>query len=243
MGKKNTPDSKAGLPDDTLDESTTPVGGFAFFLSLLLLLPSSIVLLALALARLGSQSVGPLLLLVVGAVIGGLITHLFLRKHLSVLLHEWKHSVVSNLVGNKRKRMRIDEHSGFFEYSYTKETAHFNFLIALAPYIIPVFTLVAALTIFAVQPDAHWKSVALLGVGYGADVLMNLRDISPIQTDISLIRGGYWFGVSYIAAWNVTILALVIAWCAAGGSGLSLLLQDLSSLFFAVHPITRELIR
>jgi hypothetical protein len=243
MEKEPRLGTKRNKAEDQPEEKPVAVGGFAFLLSLLLLLPSSVALLTLCILRLGAESMWPLLTLLVGAVLGGTFAHLFVRRHISVLLHEWKHSVVSNLVGNKRKRMKIDEHSGFFEYSYTKETAHFNFLIALAPYIIPVFTFVAGLLVFAVNPDAHWKAVALLGVGYGADLLLNLRDISPIQTDISLIRGGYRFGVSYIAAWNLTILSLVIAWGSAGGSGLSLLLQDLSSLFFALHPVTRELMR
>jgi hypothetical protein len=227
--------------DEATEKEQSPIGGFAFFLSLTLLLPTSLVLLALALSRLEQASLIPLCTLLGATGAGCLLAHVLVKRHISVLLHEFKHSLISNLVGNKRKRMKIDEQSGFFEYTYTKQTAHFNFLIALAPYIIPVFTFVATLFIFTLSPDVHWKAVALLGIGYGADVLMNVRDISPIQTDISLIRGGYWFGVTYIAAWNFTILALVLAWSASGVTGLTVLLQDLSSLFFAIHPVTREL--
>jgi hypothetical protein len=218
------------------DEQQKPVGGLAFFLSLFLLSPSSVVLLLFAFSYTTLDNAHLLALLLIATLTGAVAARVLIKRHISVLLHESKHSLVSNLVGNKRKRMHIDEHSGFFEYSFTKETAHFNFLIALAPYIVPVFTSLCSIGLLAGGLKERWQAIVLLGLGYGADLLLNLRDVSPIQTDISLIRGGYSFGLTYIAAWNLTIFALVIAWTLDGGNGLTHLLRDIAAIFLNLHP-------
>lgn len=221
---------------DREEQQQKPVGGIAFFLSLVLLLPSSVVLIVLGLSYITLDNAHHLAVLLSAIAAGALAARILIKRHISVLLHESKHSLVSNLVGNKRKRMHIDEDSGFFEYSYTKETAHFNFLISLAPYIVPVFTFVCALALLALGFKEHWQAIVVLGLGYGADLLLNVRDISPVQTDISLIRGGYSCGLTYIAAWNLTIFALVVAWTLDGGGGLAHLLRDIASIFLAFHP-------
>ncbi len=223
--------------DNTAEtEKQEPVGGLAFFLSLFLLLPAAFVLLVFSFSYVTLDNAHHLAILAATSIVGALSARAFIKRHVSVLLHESKHSLVSNLVGNKRKKMHIDANSGFFEYSFTKETAHFNFLIALAPYIVPVFSFISTILLLAMGFKERWQAIALVGLGYGADFLLNVRDISPIQTDISLIRGGYSFGLTYIAAWNMVIFALVIAWTLDGGAGLTHLLSDVAAIFLNLHP-------
>ena len=221
---------------DPVATESRPIGGFAFFLSLTLLSPTALTLLALALSYANLDNTPNLGVLVSSSFVGALSAQLLIKRHISVLLHESKHSVVSNLVGNKLNKMHIDEHSGYIEYSYTKETAHLNFLIALAPYILPLFSVISVLLICSLGEMGRWPSITILGLGYGADLLLNLRDVSPVQTDISLIRGGYSLGLAYIVAWNIAILALVLAWTLDGSAGLASLLRDVGTIFLSAHP-------
>lgn len=214
---------------------TDVVGGFAFFLSLGAILPTGVILVALSLQLLSGDSSKYAGSFVAAAAVGALCAHLFIKGHISVLIHEFKHSLVSNLVGNKRKGMKIGRDSGYFEYAYSKETKHFNAFISVAPYIVPVFTFVAALLAFATARQGHLAAVLIVGFGYGIDLVLNIRDISPVQTDLSLIRGGYRIGVLYVVAWNVLIFGVLTSWILGGISGWMHILESLSVFFVKLH--------
>lgn len=227
------PRSKARKKEkDTTDEV---VGGFAFFLSLLALLPTGILFFGLALFQVRDADIKIAGTFIISIVFGAVLTQGMIRGHFSVLLHEFKHSLISNLVGNKRKGMRIDERSGHFEYAYTKKTAHFNAFISLAPYIVPIFTFVAVLMAFATCSNDPVLAAVVIGLGYGADLLLNARDISPVQTDITLIRGGYGIGLLYIAAWNLIIASVVLAWAFQGPAGIVELFATISKAFIHIY--------
>jgi len=151
----------------------------------------------------------------------------FINGHLSVLFHETKHSVFSNLVGNKSKKMRIKKETGSFEYSYTDKTKQYNAFIALAPYWMPLFTVptVGAVALLVGQPSL--VSLFIVGTAYGADTFLNVRDIHRQQTDILNIRGGFHIGLLYIVAMNLALLTILLAWVMQGIPGLKLLLYGL----------------
>jgi hypothetical protein len=211
------------------------VGGFAFFLSLAAILPTGLIVSSLALSLLSTESIGIAGVFACASLVGALCAHFFIKGHISVLIHEFKHSLISNLVGNKRKGMKIDRDSGYFEYAYSKETKHFNAFISVAPYIVPVFTFVAGLIAFALFRHEHMLATLVVGIGYGMDLVLNIRDISPIQTDLNLLRGGYRLGVLYVTAWNVLIFGLLLAWVLKGGAGLAHILESISIFFVEVH--------
>jgi hypothetical protein len=221
--------------DDKETKSAERVGGFAFFLSLGALLPTGLLTLVLSLRAWDPAFMRPTGIFAASALAGTLVAHFLIRGHISVLIHEFKHSLVSGLVGNKRKGMKIGKSSGHFEYAYTKRTAHMNAFISLAPYILPLFTFVGCLVAFAAFRHDHELAVLIIGIAYGTDLVLNMRDISPIQTDINLIRGGYHVGLLYIAAWNFTIFGVLLAWVFQGAVGLMMLLEAFSKFFVAVH--------
>jgi len=211
------------------------VGGFAFFLSLAALLPTGLMFTTLTFLRLETANSTTTANFIFATLAGAAIAQMFINGRLSVFIHEFKHSLVSNLVGNRHKGMKIGERSGHYQYTYTKSTAHYNAFISLAPYITPVFTFIAvALALIFLREDREIAAI-VVGVGYGMDILLNMRDISPIQTDISLIRGGYTMGLAYIAAWNLLTAGLVFAWAFHGVQGLSMLLQDISACFIHLY--------
>ena len=228
----NTADQHA--PEESAAESSV-VGGFAFFLSLGALLPTGILLTSLTFFRITSANLEATLSFIVAGIAGAVLAHLGIKGHISVLIHEFKHSLVSNLVGNKYKGMKIEQDSGYFQYAYTKATAHYNAFISLAPYIVPVFTFIAVLIALTFFRHDHTLAALTVGVGYGIDLVLNIRDISPIQTDLSLIRGGYYVGLLYILAWNLMILGTVCAWVFHGFNGHLMMLEDISACFLQLY--------
>ena len=212
-------------------EKRDPVGGFPFFISLTALFPSTALVFILTVISFELAAVQNLLVWVVTAIGGALLAQRFIFGHPSVLIHEWKHAVASSLAGNKAKGMEIKENSGHFKYEYTKETGHYNAFIALAPYVLPVFTFLAGLTAFALARTNHLATVAIVSIGYGVDLLLSLRDVSPHQTDLSDLRGGYTVGVAYIASCHLFLASLLATWVMHGGLGLLNLLDQAAQLF------------
>lgn len=229
----NTSDRKKTKQEK--DTTGQVVGGFAFFLSLAALLPTGLLFFTLSIAQLRSANLTLAGIFIASCLFGAMLAQGCIRGHVSVLIHEFKHSLISNLVGNKFKEMRINEHSGHVQYSYTKRTAHYNAFIALAPYIVPVFTFVGTLIAIACFQGNEIATLVVVGLAYGADLLLNARDISPVQTDITLIRGGYSVGLLYIAAWNFIIAAILLAWAFQGVAGLITLLEAASTFFIALY--------
>lgn len=221
------------------DAPNDKVGGFAFYLSLFALLPSGFLTLVLTGYTWHDESLVPTLFFCGASIVGIIAAKLCIKGRFSVLLHEFKHQIVSNLVGNKAKKLHVDVDSGHFEYAYSKQTSHFNAIISLAPYIVPLFTFVFALLAFAVARHDHATAAWIVGIGYGVDILLNSRDISPVQTDITEIRGGYWVGLLYILAWNLAIVGVLLAWVFHGLAGFSMLIHEFSALFFYLHAWLR----
>ena len=199
----------------TMKKHSGPVGGFFFFLSLLSVGTIGVFnwLLVAELLRIHGSS-DRLVLFGSGVLSGIVLCLILIRGHISVFVHELKHSVVSNLVGNKSRGMQINRESGHFEYEYSSETAKHNALIQSAPYWLPLFTLVAfPVSIFIAPPEI---TVIVLGASYGADVYLGASDIGPYQTDLTGIRGGFGVGLIFVLAMNSMISSFVVLWALGG---------------------------
>jgi len=159
-------------------------------------------------------------ILVAGAALGWMISRFLFRAHFATFLHELKHAVVSNLVGNKAKEMKIRRNSGHFQYEYTKDTARYNAFISLAPYCFPLFTVPTLIAASWLIPD-RTVAVLLVGVALGSDLQSGWRDVGPYQTDFSDLRGGYFIGLVYVTAASIALSTLLIAWSAAGWPGVA----------------------
>ncbi len=222
--------------DNKKEVALSKVGGFYFYLSLLALFFLSLSNIE-SLRALISLEAGPAIgLFLIASILGIMGSHLFIRGSFSVLLHELKHSIVSNLSGNKSKGWTIKKNSGEFRYEYTKDTAHMNAIIGLAPYLFPLFLIVAALVAIPLSYRSHELTIILIGFAAGVDLHLNIRDISPVQTDLTTIRGGYWVALLYITAMNFVIFTLVLSWVVAQGNGLLAMAQG---LYVSIEPIVR----
>ncbi len=216
-------------------DSRSPIGGLAFFLSLVAVafLAFSNCLALPPLLRAAPPS--SLALGAIATLVGWILSRLIIRDYLHVFLHEQKHAIVANLAGNRARGMRVRRQAGHFEYAYSKATAHLNAFIALAPYFVPL-ALIPLAVLAAVITTNHQLRLALICLGYGFDLRLQLIDISPAQTDLSTIRGGYAVGVLYLACVQLLLFTTLVAWTAAGmpglkalAHGLFILLRSLSS--------------
>lgn len=80
--------------------------------------------------------------------------------------------------------------------------------------------------------------VTTVGAAFGADLLLNFRDVSPYQTDLTTIRGGYFVGLIYVLAMNLVIATFLLAWVMQGTSGLLTLAEG--SIFVLQRIVQRS---
>ncbi|MCO6432343.1 MAG: hypothetical protein J5J00_15925 [Deltaproteobacteria bacterium] len=195
---------------------TGKVGGVAFFLSLLaIIMLAGLSLSVLPKVLMSRAKTDSFLWSAAGLALGVLISRA-IRGKPAVLIHELKHSILSNFIGNKWKEIKVRSRSGHFEYGYYKSTAKYNAFISLAPYWLPLFSLVAVPVAYAALYPHHHFMLILASAAYGCDLALSYRDISPHQSDLSDIRGGYPVAMVYIAAINLLLIAIFIAWVPEG---------------------------
>lgn len=176
-----------------------------------------------------------------GTALGAWFGHMFIRGRTHVFLHEFKHSLVSGLVGNRAKAIKVQQETGKFTYEYTKDTKKFNALISLAPYFLPIFTIPAIGLATACFEMLSAGYLIMIGVGYGIDCALNWRDISPIQSDFQNISGGFKVGVLFVVAMNVTIFTYLAAWVSQGWLGIKFLFTVLYNIMLHVVAYYRGL--
>lgn len=213
---------------------TSKVGGIAFFLSFLVVVPLAVFGLVFLCFNLPAAPFDSLVRFALGALGGAAVARFFIRGHTAVFLHEFKHSVVANLAGNKATGWKIRQRTGHFEYEFTEKTAGYNAFISVAPYWLPPLT-IATIGIALAGWHHDLATVSLIvGLGWGADTELNIRDIGPHQTDFSGLRGGFGIGLLYVASLNAIVLTLVLTLVCWGAPGFKLLA---ASAWGALHAV------
>ena len=139
----------------------------------------------------------------------GLFIGIVIRGRISVFFHELKHSIVSSLAGNKSKGMKIEEETGHFQYAYSKDTSHLNAFISLAPYTFPLFSLAVLPLVAILYSKDITLAKGLVSVALGIDLVLNVKDAGPYQTDFSEVRGGFFIGFVYMVCFNFVLAALI----------------------------------
>jgi hypothetical protein len=214
------------MADTHNNEVATPRknGGIAFICSLIFLTVLAAINFTVLPVLFDEESLPRWGLFLAGAVLGVGIASAYIKSYFAVFIHEWKHAILSGLVGNKPKGIRVRADSGHFQYAYYKHTEHMNALIAIAPYFLPLFTTIFfALSYPFTYPDSI-KALFFVGFGYGADLSLGLRDVKPWQTDLTEIKGGYRVAVYYVVAINLVLFSYLAAWITAREEGIPFLL-------------------
>ncbi|MGI6525049.1 MAG: hypothetical protein ACOX2O_07160 [Bdellovibrionota bacterium] len=216
-------------------------GGIAFFITLICLIFISLFNLISLPSLFDENSPSNWLQFIIGVVIGLLIAEVFIVKHFSVACHELKHYLLAAFAGNKFKELCVKEKTGHYTYSYTKDSAKYNAMIALAPYWFPLMTIFAAFLAVPIYFSIPELTIPLIGIGVGADLLMNMRDISPHQTDLTYIRGGFKVALAFIISMNLTILTLIAAWVSQGLAGFKMLFSNTFDLILTLYLYFKHL--
>ncbi len=200
---------------------TTPIGGIAFFLSFPCLLYVCIANFILIPTFLDISATKNLSQFGAGFLVGVLIASFYIKDRLSVFIHELEHSIVANLCGNKHKEMKYESDTGHYKYEYTKETEKYNALISLAPYFLPTFLFLAIVINVLFYLSTQSVLIVILGIGYGIDLKKNWADVSPIQTDFTGIRGGYYVGLVFVFLINIAIGSFLLIWVMQQNAGVA----------------------
>ncbi|MCI5065266.1 hypothetical protein MRY87_06045, partial [bacterium] len=203
------------------------IGGASFFFSYLVLLGLVPMHIGLLYAVIVEAPLASVALFFIGLILGWWAAYTFFRGQTSVLIHEYKHAILSTLMGNRWKGISLKGMSGTFRYSYTKETARYNAFISLAPYFLPIFTFTGIILFLLISYRSPEGALVVAGLLHGADLYFHLKDVSPIQTDLTDLVGGYWVGVGYIASANIFVSTLFFVWAVGGSEGLSLYADSL----------------
>ena len=115
--------------------------------------------------------------------------------------HELTHMLVSLAMGGKLKRFTVSEGGG--EVQMTR----INFLVRLAPYILPLYTLLVLGGWFA--SGGRWREGFLFLIGFTLcfHLALTMDSIRQGQTDLK--ESGLFFSLILILVANVTVLILV----------------------------------
>ena len=200
-----------------------PVGGLVFFSSLFFLTLIALINASYLLVHLHSLAGRHLLIFILGFLPGFVFASRFITGRVAVFIHELKHQILAKLAGNRIKGMIYRRTHGHVEYEYTQDTAAYNAFISLAPYWLPLFLIVTWPLTMLFLPEQHTVAVGLVGLAYGFDCSFNVRDISPYQSDFSLIRGGFRVGLCYVLAMNAAILTFLLTWVLGSFAGMQAL--------------------
>ena len=145
------------------------------------------------------------------ALVGGFLVWLFLYFTLPrpvrsyVLAHELTHALWGSMMGARVSDMKVSGQSGSVTLSKT------NFVITLAPYFFPLYTVLAIalyylLSVFIAVAPYHLYWLALVGFTWGFHFTFTISTLAQHQTDIRAC--GILFSYTVIALLNVLGIGL-----------------------------------
>jgi hypothetical protein len=137
-------------------------------------------------------------------VLGYPIFHYFFIKprFLSTLAHEITHVLWGTAFRARVKDLRVRRGSGFVNLSKS------NFIIRLAPYFFPLFTILLLLAAFFLRPDYLIWVFFLVGFTLSFHIISTLESLSVWQPDI--LKTGILFSIPIITLSNLIVIVLVL---------------------------------
>ena len=139
------------------------------------------------------------------------LLHLFLHRPITTYVfgHELTHALWALATGHKVGRIQVGKESGQVETEGT------NFIVRLAPYFFPLYTLIlvggwllAELVWPELRPHRGWL-FAGMGFTYAFHALLTIHSLKAGQSDLA--AEGLFFSLALIAAVNLQIVAALLA--------------------------------
>lgn len=147
------------------------------------------------------------------AFLGGIVIYSFFHMYIYrpiafyVLAHEFTHAIFAIVSGVKVKKIKVSSKGGYVEMTQS------NFVIDLAPYFFPLYSLMLTATFFSLDAiyglDRYWLLFfAFLGASLAFHYLSNWETLKIEQPDMKLT--GKIFGIVFITILNILFLNLLL---------------------------------
>ncbi|AXV09806.1 hypothetical protein DVS28_b0036 (plasmid) [Euzebya pacifica] len=143
--------------------------------------------------------------------------------HLGTLEHEAAHAIVALATFHPITGASVRRDSG--HVTYASVTGRGNWLIGIAPYILPLVPLAAIIGTTAAGLGGSPLAAAAVGAAAGWHILATLAETRGHQPDLQRLGRPTW--VPVVLAVNTTQVLLTIGWAAAGTTGAADVITDL----------------
>lgn len=129
-------------------------------------------------------------------------------RRVYVFGHELTHALVAWMTGAKVRRFRAGAKGGHVALDRT------NFLIALAPYFLPIYAVIVIVLFRLGDVIFDWSRYLggfyiALGLAYGFHVTLTISTLLTTQSDVT--RNGWLFSMALIYWMNFLVLGLLFA--------------------------------
>src|SRR3989344_6595006 len=159
-----------------------------------------------ALLPLGSDPTAALILL--GGMLAYVLTELAFSRPMRTFVfgHELTHALAALATGGKVLSFNVSKKGGSVSLSKS------NFIVALAPYCVPIYTVLVTVLAFAVRgadPSLPVREPFLAAVGFTLAFHASLTLFAIRQEQPDIKKTGSFFSLVFIAFSNLWVLALI----------------------------------
>lgn len=174
----------------------------------------------------------------VWGILSYMILHLLLYKptYLYVLGHEAVHAGVAWIFGGKIKSFKVSKEGGSVGTDKT------NFIIELAPYFFPIYTIIITLIYFVVSRSFKVDSstfLFLIGFSLAFHIIATIEIMKVKQPDI--VKSGYVFSVVMVYIVNIIVMATIFSLAFEGFSVNNFFLDLWSQTKYIYVALIRQL--
>jgi hypothetical protein len=156
--------------------------------------------------------------------------------HLGTLEHEAAHAIVALATFHPITGGSVRRDSGHVTYATVTGG---NWLIGIAPYVLPLVPLAAVIGVTAAQLDATVAGALIVGTATSWHLLATLSETRAFQPDLQRLGRLTWMPV--VTAANVLEILLLIGWVLAGPTGARAVLTDIGTVLAEVVTAARAI--
>ena len=138
-------------------------------------------------------------------VVAYLLLHILLYRpvFMHVMAHEFTHAVWTLIFGGKVSEFHVTGKGGNVKVSRS------NFLISLAPYFFPLYTVVVLLQCLIIKKEFYDYAVFFVGFTLSFHVILTIHSILQKQSDFN--ESGALFSYAFVCFANILVIAGVFA--------------------------------
>ncbi len=176
------------------------------FIAALLLIPVSLLLIAAFVHSLTLlQAPQRTEIFFLAGIVAYLLLHILLYRpvFMHVMAHEFTHAVWTLIFGGKVSEFHVTGNGGNVKVNRT------NFLISLAPYFFPLYTVVVLLQCLIIKKEFYDYAVFFVGFSLSFHIILTIHSIAQKQSDFN--ESGYLFSYAFVIFANILVIAGVFA--------------------------------